>query len=159
MQIEWQTVLSWLAAAVTGGWFASWLALRKDERAVQIEQITKERAKWRGSMRSLAETIASVWVEQQKTPDPARVAALRAMLATSINPKDFMHDKEILEQFDELFAGKSNDLPLLSHRFALLLKHDWERVKWECTPLYIKPFVRFTERQRSWRRASYRDTT
>lgn len=157
MQIDWQTMLSWLSAAIAGGWFSSWLALRKDERSVHLEQVTKERAKWRDSMRELARAIASAWEVHQTTPDPPKVASLRAWLATSINPKDDRHDKELLEHFDNLFSDKSTDLPLFVQRLALLLKHDWERVKWECTPLYQKPFVRFAKKQRSWREAGYRD--
>lgn len=156
MQIDWQLVLSWLSAAFAGGWLTSWLALRKDERAVQVEQITKERAKWRDNMRSLAASIAGTWHEHNAAPDHAKVAALRTRLATSINPKD-EHDQAILAHFDQLFAGTSDNLSVLIRRIALLLKHDWERVKWDCMPIYSKPFARFTHRQQEWRNRSYRD--
>ncbi|CAP44850.1 anion permease [Bordetella petrii] len=157
MHIDWQLVLSWLSTAIAGGWFASWLALRKDERAVQIEQVTKERAKWRDSIRVFAEATATAWEEHQVAPNPAKTAALRARLATSINPKDDEQDAKILSHFDDLFSGKDENLALFGRRLALLLKHDWERVKWECTPLYIKPFVRYTKKQRLWRDSKYRD--
>lgn len=157
MQIDWHSVLTGLSAGTVGGIFASWLSLRKDERAVQIEQVTKERAKWRDNMRVLAEGIAAAWEENQSNPAPVKVAALRARLATSMNPKDPVHDEAILKHFDELFSGKSSDLALFSRRIALLLKHDWERVKWDCAPVYIKPFIRFTDPQRAWRSANYRD--
>lgn len=157
MPIDLETALSWLSAAIAGGWLASFLVLRKDDRTIQIRQITEERAKWRGQMRELAEVIASAWIAQQKAPDPAKIEGLRAKLATSINPKDDMHDSDILTHFDDLFAGKSSNIAEFSKRIALLLKHDWERVKWDCTPLYIKPFIRFTAKQRSWRRITYRD--
>jgi predicted glycoside hydrolase/deacetylase ChbG (UPF0249 family) len=158
MQIDWQLTLSWLSAAFAGGWLASWLALRKDERAVQIEQITKERAKWRDNMRELASNVAAMWEEHQTSPSTSKISALRAKLSTSINPKDDKHDAAILEHFDQLFSGASKDLPLFTRRIALLLKHDWERVKWECTPIYLKPFCRFTEKQLAWRSSEYRDT-
>lgn len=135
MQIDWQLALSWLSAALAGGWLTSWLALRKDERAIQIEQITKERAKWRDNMRSLAESIATTWHEHSTEPDHARVAALRTGLAASISPKD-EHDQAILAHFDHLFAGSSDSLSVLMLRITLLLKHDWERVKWECIQIY-----------------------
>jgi hypothetical protein len=158
MQIDWQLALSWLSAAVAGGWLTGLMSLRKDERAVQVEQITKERAKWRDTMRSLAESIATTWHEHQTTPNHAKVAALRARLATSINPKDDKHDAEVLEHFDALFSGDSVDVPLFARRLALLLKHDWERVKWDCLPIYWKPFARWTKKQREWRASKYRDT-
>ena len=147
-----------LASLLTGvigggivGWIASFIAFRKDERAVQLEQVTKERTKWRDNIRKLCEDIAANYVNKDKT----LVASLRACLATSINPKD-IYDKEILDHYDRLFFGESNDLEVFTRRIALLLKHDWERVKWECTPLYIKPFTRFTKKQREWREEDYR---
>lgn len=157
MQIDWQSTLSWLSAALTGGWLASLLALRKDERSVQIEQVTKERAKWRDNMRDLASNVAVAWEEHQTSPSTSKVSALRAKLATSINPKDDKHDTAILEHFDQLFSGGSKDILLFTRRIALLLKHDWERVKWECTPIYLKPFCRYTKKQRAWRSGKYRD--
>lgn len=159
MQIDWNSALSWLSAAIAGGWFSSWLALRKDERAVQVEQITKERAKWRDSMRELTADVAIAWESRHTAPTPAGVSALRAKLAASINPKNDKHDEQILQHFDDLFSGKSSDLNLFTRRIALLLKHDWERVKWECEPLYLKPFFRFTKKQRAWRNSNYRDAS
>jgi hypothetical protein len=113
MQIDLHSALAWLSAVLAGGWLASWLALRKDERAVQIEQVTKERAKWRESMRQLATAIAMTWEDTKVTPDRAKVAELRARLATSLNPKDEAHDGKILLHFDKLFSGESDDFPLL----------------------------------------------
>jgi spore maturation protein CgeB len=157
MQIDHQSALAWLSAVFAGGWLASWLALRKDERAVQIEQVTKERAKWRESMRQLATAIAIAWESSKDISDCAKVAELRARLATSLNPKDETHDREILLHFDKLFSGKSDDFELFTRRMALLLKHDWERVKWECMPLYLKPFLYWTEKHSAWRSRTYRD--
>ncbi len=108
-------------------------------------------------MRKLCEDIATTYVENKASPIPAKVASLRARLETSINPKDKGHDGAILAHYDSLFSGESDDLKVFAHRIALLLKHDWERVKWECTPLYIKPFKRFSKKQRAWRRENYRE--
>lgn len=157
MTIDWPSLLAGFSLTAIGGLIASLLAFRKDERSLQIEQITKERTKWRDSMRSLTESIAATWVENSATPCQAKVAALRARLATSINPKDCMHDAAILNHFDQLFSQRNSDLALFTRRIALLLKHDWERVKWECIPLYLKPFLRFTLHQRAWRSIKYRD--
>jgi hypothetical protein len=62
-----------------------------------------------------------------------------------------------LADYDRLFSGKSDDLKVFADRISLLLKHDWERVKWEYTPLYIKPFKRFSKKQREWRQENYRE--
>ena len=157
MIIDWSSVFAGFSLAAIGGWFTSVLALRKDERSVHLEQVTKERAKWRDNMRALAENISATWVDNNASPCPGKIAALRARLATSINPKDSTHDDGLLTHFDQLFSGVSSDLALFTKRLALLLKHDWERVKWECTPLYLKPFQRFSARQRAWRDPKYRD--
>ncbi|MGV8900307.1 MAG: hypothetical protein ACOH2B_13835 [Burkholderiaceae bacterium] len=104
----------------------------------------------------LCEEIASAHVENKANPIPAKAASLRARLATSINPKDTVKDGAILTHYDGLFSGESDDLNVFTHRIALLLKHDWERVKWECTPLYVKPFKRYSKKQREWRQENYR---
>ena len=151
------SILSGLSIAVVGGWVASFIGFRKDERSVQLNQITEERKKWRDNMRKLSAEISALYIENKTTPSPREVAALRATLATSINPKDLKNDGAILSHYDRLFSAESDDLSVFNHRIALLLKHDWERVKWECMPLYLKPFFRFTQKQRAWRSESYRE--
>ncbi len=157
LTIDLPSLLAGISLTAIGGWIASFIALRKDERAVQLEQVTKERAKWRDNMRKLCEEIAALHVENKVSPVAAKVASLRARLATSINPKDEIDDEPILAHYDRLFSGEADDLKLFTRRIALLLKHDWERVKWECTPLYVKPFKRFTKKQREWRQRNYRE--
>lgn len=154
--IDLTSLLTGVSLTAVGGWFASFIAFRKDERGVQLEQVTKERTKWRKSMRKLCEEVAIAHVENRTSAIPAKVASLRACLATSINPKDKTHDGAILVHYDRLFSGETDDMEVFAHRIALLLKHDWERVKWECTPLYIKPFKRFSKKQREWRQENYR---
>ena len=145
-----------VSLAVVAGWITSFLFLRKDERAVQLDQVTKERTKWRENMRKATEDMALIYFENKASPTPGKVAALRARFATSVNLKDDEDDKQILIHFDELFTGSRSDLDLFSRRIALLLKHDWERVKWECTPIYLKLFTRLSKKQRQWRQSTYR---
>ncbi len=156
LTIDLTSLLAGVSLTAIGGWIASFIALRKDERAVQLEQVTKERAKWRDNMRKLCEEIAAAHFENKAKPIPGKVASLRARLATSINPKDTTDDGAILAHYDRLFSAETDDLKVFAHRIALLLKHDWERVKWECTPLYIKPFKRYSKKQREWRQKNYR---
>lgn len=151
------SILAGLSFAIVGGWVASFIAFRKDERSVQLNQITEERKKWRDNMRKLLTEISALYIDNKTTPSPSKVAALRATLATSINPKDVKNDGAILSHYDRLFSAASDDLSVFNHRIAVLLKHDWERVKWECMPLYLKPFLRFTRKQREWRSEKYRE--
>ena len=157
MDIDWTSLLAGVSLTAVGGWLASVLALRKDERAVQIDQVTKERAKWRDNIRKLAEEIAVAHVDRDSGVGSGKIAGLRARLATSINPKDKVHDAEVLAHFDRLFEEVATDRHVFERRLALLLKHDWERVKWECTPLYLKPFRRWRSRYSAWRTPTYRD--
>jgi hypothetical protein len=154
--IDLTSLLAGVSLTAVSGWIASFVAFRKDERAVQLEQVTKERAKWRDNMRKLCEEIAAAHAETGASPSSPKIASLRARLATSINPKD-KADIGILEHYDHLFSGEWKDAKLFTRRISLLLKHDWERVKWECMPLYQKPFLRLTTKQREWRQDSYRE--
>ena len=155
--IDLPSLLAGGSLAAIGGLIASLIAFRKDERAVQLEQVTKERTKWRNNIRELCEEIAAVQVGNKTNPVPAKVASLRARLATSINPKDKTDDEAILAHYDRLFSGESDDLKLFTRRIALLLKHDWERVKWECMPLYENLWKRITKKQREWCKRNYRE--
>lgn len=155
MNIDPTSLLAGISVTALTGWLGSFLALRKDERSVQIEQVTKERTKWRENIRKLTEEIILIYIAQNDKKTPDKVAASRCKLATALNPKDD-HDNAILSHFDDLFAGKANNVDLFTRRIALLLKHDWERVKWDCTPIYVKPFIRFCSKQRDWRSKEYR---
>jgi len=59
-----------------------------------------------------------------------------------------------LALFDQLtHKGSMVDF---SNAMSFLLKHDWDRVKWECMPIYVKPFKRFTKKQTEWRSSNFR---
>lgn len=156
LSIDVSSLFAGITLTVVAGWLAALLALRKDERAVQVEQVTKERTKWRDNMRKTTEEIAQLYFDNKAQPVPGKVAALRARLVTSINPKDDANDQQILTHFDEIFAGTKTDLDVFTKRIGLLLKHDWERVKWECSPIYIKCLTRWSKKQRTWRGEDYR---
>lgn len=155
MNIDFTSLLAGISITALTGWLGSFFALRKDERSVQIEQVTRERTTWRGSIRKLTEEIVTTYIAQIEKKTPDKVAASRCKLATALNPKDD-HDNEILSHFDELFAGNASNIDVFTRRIALLLKHDWERVKWDCTPIYIKPFIWCCSKQREWRNKDYR---
>lgn len=156
LALDLSSVFAGVSLAAVAGWLSSFLSLRKDERSVQIEQITKERTKWRDNMRKFSEEVALTYFENKAQPVPGKVASIHTKLATSINLKDDEDDKQLLAHFDNLFSGANTDLDGFVLRIALLLKHDWERVKWDCTPIYVKVFTRFSAKQRTWRNSSYR---
>jgi hypothetical protein len=156
MSIDITSLLAGVSITALTGWFGSFLALRKDERAVQIDQITRERTKWRDNMRNLTTKIVHTYFANKDTPVPGKVAEHRSRLVTSLNPR-CEHDNKLLVHFDLLFSSSEADIEVFTKRVALLLKHDWERVKWDCTPIYVKPFIRLSAKQREWRSKTFRN--
>lgn len=157
MNIDFTSLFAGISLTAVAGWVSSFIALRKDERAVEIEQITKERTKWRDNMRKLTEEIVSTYYDNDQQADPKKVAIIRARLATSLNPK-CEHDKDIVQHFDDLFSSSKKDIDVFVRRIAMLLKHDWERVKWDCLPIYMKLWDCLAcGKRRAWRVDSYRD--
>jgi hypothetical protein len=61
-----QSVAVRISVTALTGWLDSFLALRKDERFIQIEQVTKERTKWRGKMRELTEEIILIYIARSE---------------------------------------------------------------------------------------------
>ena len=149
------SLLAGVSLTSVTGWLASFLALRKNEKNIHIEQITKERGKWRSDMRTLAKDICILYSKTSQEICQEEIASVRATLSTSLNPK-CQKDNLIIEQFDKLSANDADLLHIFEKHVALLLKHDWERVKWECTAIYLKPFVRFTTQSRAWRKSNNR---
>lgn len=103
-----------------GGAAGGILAFYYFHRKIQVENILKERAKWRERIRELASQIAS-------NPKPKDIAELRLRL----NPNDDNDNKiidlaESLQRNFNYFSRKS-----FLTKVARLLKHDWERAKKE----------------------------
>ena len=155
MTIDIASLLAGVSFTAIAGWIGMAISLRKDERVIQIDQVTKARAAWRENMRALTSDIVSEYYDKEKSAK--NVAVLRAKLVTTINGKYDRHDKEIIAHFDRLFTGASKDIEIFVDRVALLLKHDWERVKWESAPVYTKMFTRWSCKQKMWRKDDYRE--
>lgn len=153
MNIDLTSLLAGVSLTAIGGWFACFLAFRKDERAVYIKQITEERTKWRVEMRKLTEEIVQIYSNENITPSTEKVAIFKARLHTSINPI-CDYDKAIFAEFGRL--THNGDCLEFTKRMSFLLKHDWERVKWECMPLYLKVVKRYTKKQKAWRSTTFR---
>ena len=146
MDIEFTSLFAGISLTAMAGWIGSFFSVRKDERAVQIKQITEERTKWRNNIRNYAIEAAEIY----SAPEPVKseVAKLRVKLVTSLSPKS-NSDKDLIIEFDKLNSNAS--LEHFTELTSLLLKHDWERVKWECTPIYIKPFFLFSTKHKAWK--------
>jgi hypothetical protein len=114
-----------LASGVISAAITAIASRRGSERAIRIENITKERAKWRDKIRELALGVQ----EAAAKKDSSKLSELRLQLCLNLNPLD-KKDRDITALISE--ASKSDDKIIeFSDRVALLLKHDWDRAKSE----------------------------
>ncbi|NOT66319.1 MAG: hypothetical protein HOP06_09905 [Methylotenera sp.] len=139
------SLLAGVSLPVIAGWVASFLSLRKDERSIEIEQVTKERAKWRDNMREITKEISEAYFENSKSPVPGKVAGLRGKLATSINPKDDEDDNRILSHFDELFSGNKSDLDIFQSALLCYSSTIGKELNGIANQFYTKAFTRFSK--------------
>ena len=124
-----------LSSSVVGGLVAGLVALRSSERKIQIENVTQERAKWREKIRRMSCDVHQAAVEGDK----AKLSALQLEFAINLNPFD-EEDEDILCVIDTLATQDSHDATLgeFAERIALLLKHDWQRAKYEAKPWFFR---------------------
>ena len=122
-----------LTSTVVSALVAALVTLRSSERKIQVENITQERAKWRKSMRELADEL----VKAAKSNDKVKTECVSAQLVLNLNPFD--------EQDLQLACAARNlsgedDINVRIEEFvtrlSLLLKHDWDRAKRESMPWF-----------------------
>jgi hypothetical protein len=125
------TVISAIVAAVVALWTA--------QRKISIENITQDRRAWRETIRANALFVHDALISR----DTKKLNKLRAEFRTLLNPED-MEDSAIISSISLPDDGKELECAEeFAERIALLLKHDWERVKLEAGPFVMKvKFVR-----------------
>ncbi|HIF9116007.1 TPA: hypothetical protein ACX6O9_000584 [Photobacterium damselae] len=98
------------------------------DKKIIIENITKERQKWRESIRNLVLEVN----EYCNNNDFKKINSIQAQFQVLINPYD-NNDKKIIELLGELQKGDNTRevLPIFNDSISKLLKHDWDRVKKE----------------------------
>lgn len=120
--------VSGIVAAVVSGV----VSVFTSERRISAENVIQERTKWREHIRRLAEKIDQAIVSGA---DANRLHDLRDRLELRLNPHDRL-DQEVLALVapaeDAYARERANEFNL---HIALLLKHDWERAKWEASLL------------------------
>lgn len=94
------------------------------------DNVIKHRANWRDAIRALAREIT----QAVGSGNVRAVRVSRNQLAIRLNPLD-SDDQALLQAVRALEACPSAErhrkLEEIERRIALLLKHDWERAKWE----------------------------
>ncbi|GAB3112571.1 hypothetical protein G8770_19225 [Aestuariicella hydrocarbonica] len=124
MEFDLASLATGVGFTAMAGWLASFLALRKDEKSVQITQITEERTKWRAEIRELTQSIVAIFSAENEPSNEQR-EKFQAALATSLNPK-CTWDNQLLDEYRNLIHRGDTTRFILA--VSLLLKHDWERV-------------------------------
>jgi hypothetical protein len=116
-----------LGSGLLAGLVSALVTLRVSERRIVIENVTQERTKWREKIREIALKVHKSFSASEKEA----MEILHTELTTSLNPEDD-EDQDILRCLKDLIADSDSDrIGEFKHRIALLLKHDWERAKWE----------------------------
>lgn len=105
------------------------------DKNIRIENITKERQRWREQMRELVKEVNEAFIYR----DSAKLRIIKAALVVRLNPEDSM-DKAIVKSIEELpNRWDYPELDEFNQYMAALLKHDWERVKGEVS---VTAFIR-----------------
>lgn len=122
-------------AAVVSGLISLWI----NDRKLAVENTTKERAAWRREIRRLALAVHRALVDK----DAGVLNELSTQFSLMLNPLD-SEDRGILRVIAAMKASEA-DVPLCEEfvaRVSLLLKHDWERSKWEATSVFSRNLVK-----------------
>lgn len=115
------------------GIIVAYISFFNAERKISIENITKERAKWREKIRQLAGEVHVAITEK----DEPKLEQLKCQFRLHLNPSD-RNDTDIL---DLICLGEdkgANQTERFSICVSHLLKHDWERAKLESQPFYMR---------------------
>lgn len=121
---------STVIAAIVAGLVAAWTAQRK----IGMENITQDRRSWRDKVGAKSLAVHDAIVSRDKES----IDKLRVEFRAILNPED-EDDDAIISCISLPEEGKEVErAEEFAERIALLLKHDWERVKLEAGPLVMR---------------------
>jgi hypothetical protein len=127
-------LITFLTSAVIAAFVSGLVTVLTTERRIAAENVIQERTKWREKIRELSEEYQKlVSIEEDRG---RKRRELRETFSLRVNPHD-PEDQALLRLICENPIEVSEEF---ANRVALLLKHDWERGKYEATFL-----------QRCWR--------
>lgn len=137
MYLDKELVIAVASSSVVAGIVAGLVSLRTNSRNIKVANVTKERAKWRDKVRDRALEIHMAVSEGKD------LANLHSQMALILNPLD-REDRAILRVIETLPAQDSCGAMLkeFTERISLLLKHDWERAKWESSSIFNRSPLR-----------------
>lgn len=123
------------SSSIVAGIIAGLVSLRTTTRNIKVANVTSERAKWRNKVRDQALNVHKAICEGKDVSD------LHLQVALILNPLD-REDRAILRLIERPPPHESRDATLqeFTERVSLLLKHDWERAKWESSSVLSRRF-------------------
>lgn len=131
MYLEKDLVIAVASSSVIAGIVAALVSLRTNARNIKVANVTSERTKWRDRVRDRALEVHKAISEGKDLEE------LRSQLALILNPLDH-EDRAILRLIEKPPAQESREATLkeFTERLSLLIKHDWERAKWESSSVF-----------------------
>jgi len=140
--MEWFKIISLiLGSGVVSSFVTSFINKIQNDKNIRIENITKERKAWRDKIRELTKEVNIKFYKNEFL----EIKFLISDFVIRLNPKDKEDQKiiEVLYLIVELNQGTDESKIIeFNKRIALLLKHDWERVKKEVKFLSFKKIER-----------------
>lgn len=123
-----------LSSGVVAGLIAGLVTLRKSERQIAIENITKQRKVWRDKVRTKSLDITNA-IENKAL---SKLCGLYTEFSHLLNPED-TEDFAILSLIWRFKMGEFEENLHVEfiERVSILLKHDWERAKREAKPWFF----------------------
>lgn len=137
MYLDKDLVLAVASSSVVAGIVAGLVSLRTNARSIKIANVTSERTKWRDRVRDRALEVHKAISEGKD------LAELHLEMALILNPLDH-EDRAILHLLEKPVAQESREATLkeFTERVSLLIKHDWERAKWESSSIFSRKPLR-----------------
>jgi ABC-type lipoprotein release transport system permease subunit len=111
--------------AVVGALLAALALMHQTQSQIAAQHVTGERAKWRDKLREAMTSAITINTSVERRQ-------LWVVLKLNTNPFS-VEDKAIVAKAEQMIANlpKQSDWEELTGRVSFLLKHDWERAKFE----------------------------
>ena len=125
-----ETITLILGSSVVAAFVTNLFTTHVANKKIEIENITQERAKWREKIRENACAVSKSILESNEK----ELLRLRSIFRLLLNPLD-EEDGNIIKAITIAPADKVKEKEAeFTERVSLLLKHDWERAKFEALP-------------------------
>lgn len=132
MDLDWYKVFGLvLGSGVVSSLLTSFFQKLQSDKNIKIENITKERRDWRDKIRDLTKEVNDYFYANKFEEIKPLISAFEIRLNPIDKDKEDQEIINILYLISKLKFKEEEKIDEFNKRIALLLKHDWERVKKE----------------------------